>query len=232
MRKFNTLLFLSILANQLIAQNQNRRISIFANAGYLTINNFDYRPTYSAFGQVGVKCDLFKNTSVSVDINSLLIRKLITPADAVQSYNVQADGVGITAMYEKEVRPDWFLGFGISLNAAKIKGNANYESRFVDLNTDNQGEYLDRTVLNYKYVANIRRVINKKYDIQAGVSFNDFQFHYLDMFYGNNNKIDRFILVHLGLTYKFLKSGYSNSYKSQKGQKLKCPRIFQYKRNK
>lgn len=228
MKKIVFFIFTALHINNLQAQIRDPKWSIYGNAGYPVLNNFDFKPTLGAFGDLGIKYNIIGGLSIMVDGNSTFFKKKINFNYLVANYFTQVMGVGVNLLYEFEVSPKWHIGIGGGYNYGIFTGRA-YSPDF--------DEYFAQTGLtkikftentsSIKGTFNIRRYLTKYFDAQLGVNYYATQSYYYDMYTPVNNKqYDTYAMVYGGLLIK-LNLGSSNSGGAgQKGsKKLACPNV-------
>lgn len=223
MKKLYLFLFCLFFLNLVKAQIGFHKFSIYGNVGLSIANNFDYQPSNTSFGELGLKYHLFNGFSVGINGNAVYFRKSLNATDFVASYYTQYNAGGVFAMYENEVIPKWFLGVGATLNFGIFSGKI-YDDYGASLNQTSGilDNYLNKTVYNYVGFLNLRRHLTNRFDIQFGVSYNDFQSYYLDM-YKTIDKVDNYLIGYGGLVFKFGNSDGGGS--RINSRKLSCPNV-------
>lgn len=223
MKKLSLFLFCLFLLNSIKAQIGFHKFSIYGNTGLSIANNFDYQPSNTFFGEIGIKYHLSNGFSVGITGNAVYFRKSINLKDFLVSYYTQYNAGSIFAIYENELIPKWFLGVGVTLNFGKFSGKI-YDNFGANLNQTSEifGNYLSRTVYNYVGFLNVRRHLTNRFDIQLGVSYNNFQSYYLDM-YKTTDKVDNYLIGYGGLVFKF---GDADGGRSKiNSSRIRCPNV-------
>ncbi len=223
MKKILLFLFCLFLLNSIKAQIGFHQFSIYGNLGLSITDNFDYKPTNTAFGEVGFKYYLSNGFSVGINGNIVYFKKALNTNEYVSSYYTQYNAGGVFVMYENEIIRKWFLGIGGTLNFGIFSGKI-YDNYGSSLNQTAGilNNYLQKTVYNYVGFINLRRHLTNRFDIQFGLSYNDFQSYYLDM-YKTTDMADNYLIGYGGLVFKFGKADGNGGGINSK--RLSCPNV-------
>jgi hypothetical protein len=223
MKKFFLIITCLFLLNPSYSQNGFHKFSVYCNTGYSIYNNFDFKPSNSSFGEVGIKLYLLKGLSVGLNGNAVYFRKSINLSDFVVSYYTQFNAGGAFLMYENEIIPNWYLGIGANFSFGIFSGMI-YDNYGIQLKQTSGilETSLNRTVRNHVGFVNIRRKITNHFDIQLGVSYNDFRSNYLDM-YKSSEQVDNYMVGYGGLLYNFGNSNGENI--KINSRKISCPKV-------
>jgi hypothetical protein len=215
MNKFITFLIIQFCLTSLNAQN---RISIYGNAGTAIITNFDYKPSISAYGDLGIKYSFYKGLSVSLEASSILFKQSTDISKFIANYYTQTNGLGLVLLHETPISQNWYLGVGAGVSVGMFSGRVYAQNEPVYfLLTGLSDIRLKETITTYKGLVNFRRILNKHFDAQIGLSFNYAQSNFLDMYTElNNKKNDVYTVLYAGFLFK-LSKGHKNS------KSLKCP---------
>ncbi len=228
MKKTIFFILIVLYVNNLQAQLKEPRWSIYGNAGLPLLNNFDFKPTIGAFGDLGIKYNIVGGLSIMVDGNSTFFKKQINFNYLVANYFTQVMGVGVNLLYEFETSPKWHIGIGGGYNYGIFTGRAF---------APDLAEYFNQTGLtkfkftentsSIKGMVNIRRYLTKYFDAQLGVSYYATQSPYLDMYAPVNDKRnDNYAMVYGGLLIKLNLCSSNSGGAGKKGSKrLACPNV-------
>ncbi|MFA9213627.1 MAG: hypothetical protein ACEQSR_07250 [Candidatus Methylacidiphilales bacterium] len=224
MKKIIFFIFIVLCISNLHAQLKESKWSIYGNAGYPILNNFDFKPTLGAFGDLGIKYNIVGGLSVMVDGNSTLFKKQVNFNYLVANYFTQVMGVGVNLLYEFEASPKWHIGIGGGYNYGIFSGRA-FAPDLAEYFTQTgltQFKFTENTS-SIKGMVNFRRYLNKYFDAQLGVSYYASQSYYLDMFTpANDKRYDTYTVIYGGLLLKLNGLGGGGKKGSRK---LACPNV-------
>lgn len=230
MKKIIFFVVILFTINSLQAQLRESRWSIYGNAGYPLLNNFDFKPTLGAFGDFGIKYNIVGGLSIMVDGNSTFFKKQINFNYLVANYFTQVMGVGVNLMYEFETSPKWHIGIGGGYNYGIFTGRAYAPdlAEYFNQTGLTQFKFTENTS-SFKGIVNFRRYLTKYFDAQLGVSYYATQSPYYDMYAPVKDKRnDTYTMIYGGLLLKLNKGLFGNGGGSGGGRgsrRLSCPNV-------
>lgn len=227
MKYLYALIFTLLFNQNSFCQNRYPRLSLYGNVGLPVQTNFDFKPTHSAYGDIGLKIKLIGGLALQVEGNTMFFKQKINFDKLVANYFTQVIGLGAGLLYEKNIGRKWFVGIGGAYNFGMFTGRAYapLQQVYFDLTGFNQIKTTGY-VSNIKGNFQVRRMLNSYFSAQIGVSYHQSNTHLLDMFgIPGKSELDAFTVLYAGLTLNLDNVFGLNS--NRKGSKrMICPKFY------